>query len=242
MLSQINTIIKMPVILNIETSGATCSAALSQNGELIEQRIESAPMKHAELLAPFIEDLLSVAARKEIKLDGVAVSNGPGSYTGLRIGLSIAKGLCYGLEDIPLILLSSLEILAVKTMFLNKPWEGTELFLPMIDARRMEVYAAVYDFRLNILQTPQPVIIGPDSFSEFSDRKLLLCGSGAEKTKPILTHENKVWVDSSEAIASDMIALSERAFRNRQFADLAYSVPEYIKSFRTSSPKNRIFS
>lgn len=230
----------MSVILNIETSGSICSATLSQDGTLIEHRIEETPMRHGEVLAPFVEELLEVAARKELKLDAVAVSSGPGSYTGLRIGLSMAKGLCFGL-NIPLIMVPSLKILAVKTMFLNRVWEGEELIVPMIDARRMEVYTAVYDFALNEVSAPRPLIVEPDSLREFGERRLLLCGSGSEKTKEVLpAGENIEWVSGKEAIAYDMIALSEKLYRESAFADTAYAVPEFLKSFRTSEPRKKI--
>lgn len=149
----------MAVILNIETSTNVCSAALTAEGMVLCHREDFSGRNHATLLSGFIKDCLDFAAEKEMKLEAVAVSIGPGSYTGLRIGLSEAKGLCYAL-DIPLIGIDTLKIMAVSVMF-NQELEGDELFVPMIDARRMEVYTAVYDFALNDLVAPTPLIWRP---------------------------------------------------------------------------------
>lgn len=226
----------MSTILNIETSGKNCTVALSADGVLLELREDPSGMNHAKALAPFVEEMLGVLTRRGQKLDAVAVSNGPGSYTGLRIGLSTAKGLSFGL-GIPLLTISTLEILAVKAMFLNREWQGDELLMPMIDARRMEVYTAIYDFRLNALLPPQAMIVKPDSLDSFAGRKILLIGSGAEKTKEVLSGDNIEWLDGRQASAHDMIALSEKALREGKIADTAYSVPEYIKAYRTTVAK-----
>ena len=138
----------MSTILNIETSGKICSVALTREGALEFDLENREGMKHAEVLAPFVERAMEEVKRKEWKLDAVAVSIGPGSYTGLRIGLSLAKGLAFSL-GVPLIGVSTLKILAVKAMFRNFNFTGEEILVPMIDARRMEVFTGAYDFALN---------------------------------------------------------------------------------------------
>lgn len=145
--------------------------AVSQDGMVEYQLEDLEPMNHAKRLAPFIDKCMEEIRRRDWKLDAVAVSIGPGSYTGLRIGLSAAKGLCFGL-GIPLLTVSTLEILAVKAMFRSMDWTGEEILVPMLDARRMEVYTAAYDFALNPIIPPQPLILDNESYSGLpGDRK-----------------------------------------------------------------------
>lgn len=230
----------MANIINIETSSSFCSVAWSKDG-MVEYEINSEDSQnHAEVLAPFIEKCLNEMKRKEEKPDAIAISMGPGSYTGLRIGLSLAKGLAYSL-DIPLIGISTLEILAVKAMFMNEIWEGDEIIIPMIDARRMEVFAAAFDFRLKKLMEEKPVILDEDSFAFLADkRKLIFIGDGAEKYIPIYKGHNAVWKNGIKPKASDMMALSEKYFREKKFEDIAYCVPNYTKEYQTTVPKKVI--
>lgn len=230
----------MAVILNIETSSNVCSIAITKEGT-VDFHIESEPdMKHAETLAPYIEKALDELARKEEKLDAVAVSIGPGSYTGLRIGLSMAKGLCMAM-DIPLIGISTLKILAVRAMFANMEWQGDEYLVPMIDARRSEVYTAVYDFALNEVMPPRPLILDADSYSEYAEgHKLIGVGDGSAKAREIITRPEFVWLGKGAPLALDMTALSELAFRKGDFLDLAYSTPEYLKEYQATLPKNKV--
>jgi tRNA threonylcarbamoyladenosine biosynthesis protein TsaB len=208
------------------------------------QLIESEPMKHAVKLAPFIDKVMGELHRRGEKLEAVAVSAGPGSYTGLRIGLSTAKGICMGL-DIPLIGVSTLEAWAVKAMFSSVAWEGDEILVPMMDARRMEVYTAGYDFALNPVMPPQPLILDTDSYKNLpADKNIYIFGSGAAKTKSaheageVVCRENVHFLNLSPLTAADMMALSEKAFRNGDFIDLAYSIPQYLKEFQATTPKN----
>ena len=230
----------MSVILNIETSSEICSVAVSKDG-MIEYHIESEePMQHASLLAQYVEKALDDIARKEIELDAVAVSIGPGSYTGLRIGLSLAKGLCFS-RDIPLIGINTLELLAVKAMFGLREPEGDEMLVGMIDARRMEVYAAAYDFALNELMSPRPLILSPDSLKEFTEkRKVVIIGNGVSKAEKILQLPNAIYLPGRMPIAMDMTALSERAFRKGDFMDSAYGVPVYLKEYEARHSSNRV--
>lgn len=221
----------MSTILAIETSGKYCSVALIHEGLAEFSREDEVEMNHARAIGPFVDECVKEARRREWKIDAVAVSMGPGSYTGLRIGLSIAKGLCFSL-GVPLIGVSTLKLIAVKAMFRNIDWHGDEILIPMIDARRMEVYTAAYDFRLDALMEPQPLIITEDSYSQLPEgRDVYFMGDGAAKSKDILKGANHHWLDGVNPKASDMTALAEKAFRESDFIDVAYSVPEYLKEY-----------
>ena len=209
-------------ILNIETSGKICSVALTRDGALEMQLDDREGMQHANRLAPF-------------------VSPGPGSYTGLRIGLSLAKGLAFSL-GIPLIGVDTLKIIAVKAMFRSMDWTGEEVLVPMVDARRMEVFTAPFDFALNPLAEPGPMILDENSFSELlsAGRHLYFLGDGAEKAKKVIDHPNAHWIDGLLPQAKDMLALSEKALREEDFIDIAYSTPNYLKAYQTTTPKNHL--
>lgn len=228
-------------ILNIETSGKICSVALTRDGALEMQLDDSEGMQHANRLAPFVERCMEELKRKEEKLDAVAVSLGPGSYTGLRIGLSLAKGLAFSL-GIPLIGVDTLKIIAVKAMFRSMDWTGEEVLVPMVDARRMEVFTAPFDFALNPLAEPGPMILDENSFSELlsAGRHLYLIGDGAEKAKKVIDHPNAHWINGLLPQAKDMLALSEKALREEDFIDIAYSTPNYLKAYQTTTPKNHL--
>ncbi len=230
----------MATILNIETSGKICSVALTRDGVLEFDIDDSAGMKHAEKLAPFVERALEEAKRREWDIDAIAVSIGPGSYTGLRIGLSHAKGLAFSMA-VPLIGVSTLQIIAVKAMFRNLNFKGNEVLVPMIDARRMEVFTGAYDFALHPLWGPGAMILDKDSFSELLDsHEMWFMGDGAEKAKEVIKSENAHWMDGVNPMAKDMMALSEKAFREKRFLDVAYSTPEYLKEYQTTAPKNHL--
>ena len=228
----------MANILNIDTSTDVCSVALTCDGEILEHREDYEGQNHAKVLSAFIKDMLDYATPRGIKLDAVAVCTGPGSYTGLRIGLSEAKGLCFG-YDIPLIGLSTLELLTVTVMF-KEFWDEDVLFVPMIDARRKEVFTGIYDLALNKVMQPQPLILDENSFSEFKDRKLVFFGNGSDKAKDILNISNAKFIQKIKPEAVNMMALSERAFRNNNFIDIAYSTPDYLKEFQSTTPKNKV--
>ena len=230
----------MANILNIETSTEVCSVALTSDGMVLEHREDYEGRNHALLLSGFIEEMMQYATPRGIKIDAVAVSIGPGSYTGLRIGLSEAKGLCFGL-DVPLIGIDTLKILVVATMFGNYIDENS-YYVPMIDARRMEVFAGVYDSALQEVMPARPVILTPDSFSEYlgQGRKLVFVGNGAEKADNLIKHPDVVYIPGVKPAAVDMLALSEMAFRKGDFIDIAYSTPNYLKEFQATTPKKKI--
>ncbi len=233
----------MATILNIETSGATCSTALTAEGMIVAHREDFDGRNHALLLSGFVKHCLDYAAEHGMKLDAVAVSLGPGSYTGLRIGLSEAKGLAFAL-DIPLIGIDTLELLATRVMFSADDIDPDTIFVPMVDARRMEVYTAAYDFGLNRLLEPQPLILDegePYADLRASGRPLLYFGSGAEKARPLFdSFPGARFVDGVDAVAVDMIALADRAYARRDFIDVAYSTPLYRKDFQATKPKNKV--
>lgn len=229
----------MATIINIETSGKICSVALTRDGVLEFDIDNRDGMKHAELLAPFVERAMEEVKRKEWSLDAVAVSIGPGSYTGLRIGLSLAKGLAFSL-GVPLIGVSTLKILAVKAMFRNFSFTGEEVLAPMIDARRMEVFTCAYDFALNALEGPGAMILDDGSYASLlENREVWFMGDGSAKAKEVIKSPNAKWIDNLYPMAKDMLALSEKAFRDGDFIDIAYSVPEYLKEYQTTTPRAR---
>lgn len=232
----------MITILNIETSGEACSVCVSRDGYAEFEKVEREGMNHARVLAPFVEEAMDWLRRHETKPDAVAVSIGPGSYTGLRIGLSMAKGLCMGLV-VPLIGVSTLQLLAVEAMFGHHDWQGDEILVPMIDARRMEVYTAAYNFRLDAIITPRPMIIDSDSFADMlRDSRLFFIGGGAAKCEGVIQSENARFMPGVTPLASGMMALAEKAFKEEQFLDLAYSVPEYLKDFQATVSRNKVLN
>ena len=232
----------MPTILNIDTSTEVCSVALTSEGAVLEHYEEFNGRNHATLLSGFIKACLDHLRRHEMKLDAVAVSLGPGSYTGLRIGLSEAKGLAYAL-DVPLIGVDTLQLMAVSVMFSGEELPEDVMFAPMIDARRMEVYTAVYDLALQTLMAPRPLILDAASYGEWLDRgPVLFFGNGSDKAASVITHPNARFIPDIKPLAVDMLALSDKAYREGRFLDLAYSVPVYLKEFQATKPKNTIVS
>ena len=229
----------MSNIINIETSTSVCSVALSSDGQVVDHHENYDGQTHATLLSQFIKDMLDTASRKEMKLDAIAVSIGPGSYTGLRIGLSQAKGLAFGL-DLPLIGINTLHLITVSTMFRDF-YDDDVIFVPMIDARRMEVYTGAFNSALETIIEPQPMIIDKNSFGELlASHQLVFMGNGSNKAKEIIKSPNACFVDGIKPVAVDMIALSEKAYRERRFIDVAYSTPLYLKDFQATVPKKKV--
>ncbi len=231
----------MAVILNIDTTTSVCSAALTAEGTILTHAEDYEGRNHAAMLSGFVKHCLDFAADKELKLDAVAVSLGPGSYTGLRIGLSEAKGLAYAL-NIPLIGINTLELMATRVMFSTDDIDFDSILVPMIDARRMEVFTAAYDFGLSSLLEPAPLILDENSYAELlsTGRPVLFFGDGSDKAREVIKAENAVFVPDVVPLAVDMVALSERNYARRQFIDLAYSTPLYLKEFQTTTPKAKV--
>ena len=232
----------MATIINIETSGTVCSAALSSDGMVLVHHEDFSGLNHAALLSDYIKACLDYSRERGLKPDAVAVSMGPGSYTGLRIGLSEAKGLAYGLE-VPLIGIPTLELLATTALFEADLSDENTIYIPMVDARRMEVYTAAYDNGLQQLITPQALILDENSYADLkaTGRPLVFFGSGAEKARPIFEdYPQATFLDHIAPLASGMTALCDVCYARGQFIDVAYSTPIYIKDFQATTPKHKV--
>lgn len=235
----------MAIILNIETSTEVCSVTIAENGKTLFQKESNEGLRHSELLTVFIQDLFQENNFEISKLDAVAVSKGPGSYTGLRIGVSVAKGLCYGL-NIPLVGVGSIELMGIyaaanSNEFYSKEKEEELLFCPMIDARRMEVYTALFAENGEQILPVTAEIIDENSFADFlKDKKILFFGNGAKKCKEKITHKNALFAGPSETSARFMQNLSEIKYNKNEFEDVAYFEPFYLKDFVATIPKNKV--
>jgi len=220
-----------PLILYLETSGDICSVCLAQGDKILGIKASSESNSHSASVAVFVNELLKKNNLSEKSLNAICISKGPGSYTGLRIGASLAKGICYA-SEIPLIAVSTLEAMCegMKAQFNS----AELLYCPMIDARRMEVYTAVYDFSQNNLLAEQPMILDEHSFSEFDFNKMIFFGSGAEKFKKL--HSN-VRSEPFQPSASHLIRSGLRRYEYKKFEDIAYFEPNYLKPFYSPSFK-----
>jgi tRNA threonylcarbamoyladenosine biosynthesis protein TsaB len=227
----------MPLIISIETATKVCSVALHADGQLMATQSLHVEKSHAESLLGTIDHLLAITHYSAKDLRAVALSSGPGSYTGLRIGTSAAKGLCYALE-IPLIAVNTLEAMAHGVQPYNT---NQALLCPMIDARRMEVYCLVADAQGNILVPSHPQIIDQDSFQpECSKSPMLFFGDGAEKCKPLLAHESHaLFIDGIYPTARYIGALAYEKFQQDDFEDLAQFTPLYLKPFQGKRIENQ---
>ena len=229
----------MSCILNIETATEVCSVTVSLKDEIVFEKEEIKGPSHAVLLGLFVDEAIKFLNSKSIKLDAVAVSCGPGSYTGLRIGVSEAKGLCYGL-NIPLIAINTLKIMGYGILQ-NKEIDDDTLLCPMIDARRMEVYDVLYNNRLEEIKPISADIIDENSFREYmGGKRVLFFGNGAEKCKTVLQHTNAVFLDNIYPKAANMVTLAEEAYSKKEFVDVAYFEPFYLKEFIATIPKNKV--
>ncbi len=230
----------MPLILNLETATTACSVSLSKDGELLGLKEINGDYSHAENLTVFIEDVFKQANLKLQDVDAIAVSQGPGSYTGLRIGVSTAKGLCYSLDK-PLIAVDTLQhiALSVITNLKSQILNLNTLFCPMLDARRMEVYCAIYDININCVMQTSALIIDENSFADtLKENTIYLFGDGAAKCREVLSaNKNVFFMDDIFPSAKNMITLSEKAYNNKQFEDVAYFEPFYLKDFLIGKKK-----
>ena len=221
----------MSCILSIETSTDVCSVAMSENGQCIFKEEDHSGPNHAVSLGVFVDEALSFTDNHAIPLGAVAVSQGPGSYTGLRIGVSMAKGICYG-RDVPL--------LAVPVL-LNHEIEEDALLCPMIDARRMEVYSAIYDRALKPLRETRADVVDGDTYREFLDNHpVYFFGNGAAKCMETINHPNAHLIEGIEPLAKYMFPLAERKWVQKEYEDVAYFVPFYLKDFVAKMPKKLI--
>lgn len=222
----------MATILSIETATNVCSTAITHNNEIVISKQDDFPNSHAKNLMLFIQKIIDESNISLNNLDAVAVSEGPGSYTGLRIGFSSAKGLCYAL-DIPLITVSTLKGVAfsAKQQFIKTANIENYRLIPMIDAGRMEVYTAVYNQNLCTETEPHPLILDENSFENINDKTLIFAGNGSNKFGKIINNPNYVFFDDISCNAESIGLLAQEKYLLKQFADTAYSEPFYLKQF-----------
>jgi tRNA threonylcarbamoyladenosine biosynthesis protein TsaB len=226
----------MATILHIETSTDVCSVAVSEDGQVIFDQEDHSGPNHAERLGTMVDEALSFTDNHAIPFDAVAVSCGPGSYTGLRIGVSMAKGVCYG-RNLKLIAVPTLELLSVPILLREIPEEDA-LLCPMLDARRMEVYAGIYDRGLKSIRPIQADIVDGETYKAYLDeRPVYFFGNGAKKCQEAIHHPNAHFIEDIEPLAKWMQPLAEKRFLNEQFEDVAYFVPFYLKDFVAKMPK-----
>lgn len=223
----------MALILNIDTAINNASVGLCENGQMLAMRESNEQKEHASFLHVAIKAILDELALQPAAVDAVAITSGPGSYTGLRVGMAAAKGWCYALNK-PLIAINTLKVMAFagrqyleSTQMVQKP----ALLCPMIDARRMEVFTAIYDFDLNLLLKPAAIVLVAGAFEEWLNSATVFFGNGCEKLKPL--QPNAHYIQNFKHSVKDLGLLSLQAFNNLEFSDLAYLEPEYLKDFYT---------
>ena len=226
----------MATILHIETSTDVCSVAVSEDGQVIFDQEDHSGPNHAERLGTMVDEALSFTDNHAIPFDAVAVSCGPGSYTGLRIGVSMAKGICYG-RNLKLIAVPTLELLCVPVL-LREMVEDDALLGPMLDARRMEVYAALYDRALHEIRPVSADIVSAETYKQWLDEcPVYFFGHGARKCMEVINHPNAHFIDGIEPIAKWMQPLAEKRLLNGKTENVAYFVPYYLKDFVALKPK-----
>lgn len=225
----------MAIILHLETATTNCSVSISKDDEIVVlKENNAASYSHSEQLHVFIKEALKEASLSFSDLDAVAISKGPGSYTGLRIGVSAAKGICFSL-DIPLISIPTLQSMARQVDL--KPGE---LVIPALDARRMEVYSCVYNNNYQEVRETRAEIINEESFVEYlGENEVYVVGSGAEKCRGVLQHPNFIFDESVVPSAEDMVSMAFEKFESKQFEDVAYFEPYYLKDFVLQQKKKK---
>ncbi|NRD18994.1 tRNA (adenosine(37)-N6)-threonylcarbamoyltransferase complex dimerization subunit type 1 TsaB [Winogradskyella eckloniae] len=216
----------MALVLNIETATTNCSVSLSKDGDTLVLKEDNSPgYSHAETLHVFIDAVFKTAQLNPSDIDAISVSKGPGSYTGLRIGVSSAKGLCFALNK-PLISISTLASLAHQVKVDNG------LIIPMLDARRMEVYSAIYNHKFEMIREIKAEILDQDSYAEvLENHTIYFIGNGVEKTKTLISHPNAVFIEGKLPSANEMSILAEKKYQKSDTEDVAYFEPYYLKDF-----------
>ncbi|MFT3737174.1 MAG: tRNA (adenosine(37)-N6)-threonylcarbamoyltransferase complex dimerization subunit type 1 TsaB [Breznakibacter sp.] len=228
----------MALILLMDTSTPVCSVALAENSQMVHHIEVYESFSHASQLTVLIQQLFGNNGVSFDQIDAVAVSCGPGSYTGLRIGTSTAKGLCYALGK-PLIAIGSLDVLAWPVVSSIK--EGNRLFCPMIDARRMEVYTAMFSSQMDKIMDVSAQVITENSFTdELEQGEVYFFGDGAPKCKQVITHRNAIFIDDQFPLAMNMAEMAYNAYSQQKFEDVAYFEPFYLKDFVATVAKNKI--
>ena len=227
----------MANILHIETSTRICSVAVSQDGLCVFHREDFDGPNHGVVLGVYIDEALSYADSRGLLLDAVAVSQGPGSYTGLRIGVSMAKGVCYA-RGLKLISVPTLELLCVPVLLRHDDLSDDSLLCPMLDARRMEVYAQLFDRRLQTVRPIQADIVDQDTYAEWlNEHPVYFFGNGAAKCRETIQHPQAHFIESIEPLAKYMLPLADKRYLEGKFEDVAYFEPFYLKDFVAKAPK-----
>lgn len=227
--------LKNTYILCIDTSTEVCTVALACDNVLLASRENADGRSHAQMLLPYIDEVLQEAGVKPAQLSAVAIGMGPGSYTGLRIGTSTAKGLCYALS-VPLIAIPTLRIIAAGAVAMS-PADDTALFCPLLDARRMEVYSELFDRQLTSLSSFQSIIVDEKSFDDLLGKnKVVFCGNGMEKCRPLLQSKANALFCDAPLSARNMVSLAFEDFQQQKFADTAYFEPLYGKEYHAAKP------
>ncbi|HOU98553.1 MAG TPA: tRNA (adenosine(37)-N6)-threonylcarbamoyltransferase complex dimerization subunit type 1 TsaB [Bacteroidales bacterium] len=233
----------MTLILNIETSGEVCSVAISENEKLIAVDQTNEKNSHSTKLAPLTNDIFKKSGIKPAQINAIAISRGPGSYTGLRIGASFAKGLCYSL-NIPLIAVDTLMIMCVRVLQM-RVFNSQTLLCPMIDARRMEVYTAMYDLSLIRKTEISPLILNENAFEQYENNDIVFFGTGMNKWQEYISKNimpNFTFIPDIYPTAESMAELSYSLFNEKKFENTAYFEPFYLKEFIAGIPtKNKLF-
>ena len=230
----------MERIILIETATALCSAALAENGSIVSYRESSEPRAHASKTAVFVKEILEERNLSAKDCSAVCVSMGPGSYTGLRVGVSTAKGLCFG-AGIPLLAVGTLDILVMQAITEGILPEGCRYIIPMIDARRMEVYTAVFSDDGRQVEETAPLVVTEDSFGRYLEEgPVLFIGDGAEKCRGTITSPNASFCQCCPK-ASAMLLPAIREYKEKRFKDTAYFEPFYLKEFVATSSKKKLF-
>lgn len=231
----------MALIMNIETSAEHCSVTLADKGIIIDSLTEKEERSHASSLAVLIDKIIQKNNLSINSLSAVAISQGPGSYTGLRIGTSTAKGICYGL-DIPLIAVDTLQAMSwgVKQTLKVDKSEGEILFCPMLDARRMEIYTATYNYQLSQKKSTTSIVLDNETVEDFKDKRNVFFGSGIEKFKSLINTEDYIFIDNLVPHSDFLSELSFKLFQKNDFVDTAYFEPFYLKEFVATTPKKKV--
>lgn len=219
----------MALILNIETTSNICSVALGKDAELLSLKESSLPNTHASQITLFIEEIMKEKNISLNDLDAVAVSRGPGSYTGLRIGVSTAKGLCYALGK-PLISVDTLQTLAWAAIQKNKIENA--IYCPLIDARRMEVFTGLFDHNGEAVEAASAKIVDENFCKkQMEKRKVVFFGNALQKVHSVIQNENAVFLEGIDCSAKNMLSYSEKKYQSKEFEDVAYFEPFYLKPF-----------
>lgn len=227
----------MKRIISIETATSVCSVALHENGECVALKEINEPNAHSEKLTLLIEELLQERNLKISDCNAIALSKGPGSYTGLRIGTSVAKGLCYACT-LPLIVVDTLQAIALACKNVVNNDNPNNIYMPMIDARRMEVYTSLWDCNLQNLQETNALVVTYEAKASFEPTKqYFLCGDGSKKCKETLESQNITFVEDIQATAKTIGDIASQLYDKQEFADVAYFEPFYLKEFQAAAPK-----